>query len=146
MDLNDVSLTGNITNDIESRDVNDSTVASFNIAVDRSKDTTDFFPVEVWGRTAELVQEYCSKGSKVAVSGSIQQDRWQDDNGNNRSRLKVKGNQIVFLSSNASPNQSQSNQSSSNQSQSNQSNNSSSNQPDEVEDVLDEVDDEDIPF
>jgi len=56
-----------------------------------------FFDVEAWDKAAELISEYFSKGSPIHLVGRLKQDRWQDDNGNQRSRVKVVVQSIQFL-------------------------------------------------
>ena len=59
-----------------------------------------FIEVTVWGRTAEIVGEYLSKGRQVLFEGRLQQDTWQDkETGKNRSKLKVVAEQMTMLGS-----------------------------------------------
>jgi single-strand DNA-binding protein len=59
-----------------------------------------FVDVTLWGRTAEVVTEYSSKGSPLLIEGRLKQDKWQDKNtGENRSKLKVVGERMQLLSS-----------------------------------------------
>ena len=99
--MNLTVLTGNIATDIELRQVGDTVVTSINLAVrdNFKKDTTHFIRVEAWGKTAELLNQYCSKGSKVGVEGSLKVDKFQDKEGNNREITKVNANRIEFLDS-----------------------------------------------
>jgi single stranded DNA-binding protein len=52
-------------------------------------DETSFFDVTVWGKPAEDLKSEIVKGSPVRVSGRLQQDRWQDQNGNNKSKIFI---------------------------------------------------------
>jgi single-strand DNA-binding protein len=96
---------GNLTRDVELKEIGDTHVANFGIAVNRSYknregetvEEVDYFDVEVWGRQAEICDEYLSKGRGVLVDGRLKQDRWEDDDGNKRSKVKVVGNIVVFL-------------------------------------------------
>lgn len=112
--MNLTILTGNIATDIELKNAGQTVVTRFNLAVKNpfKKDETDFIPVEAWGKTAELLNQYCKKGSKIGVEGSIKIDKWQDDNGNNRTFTKVNANRIEFLDTKNSGQQSNNNQSS----------------------------------
>ena len=84
--MNNIILTGRLTKDVEMRyiPVTGTPVATFTLAVDRDfvkKDgtrDTDFIPVEVMGKVAEFCVNYISKGSLVAVQGSLRVDRYQD--------------------------------------------------------------------
>lgn len=103
--LNQVNLIGNLTKDPESREAGTHTVCSFSIAVNRKskgqdgqqKEEVSFVDCEAWDKTANLVMQYCSKGKQVLVQGSLKQDRWQTQDGQNRSKLKVVVNNVQFL-------------------------------------------------
>ena len=112
--MNLVAITGNIATDIELRNAGQSVVTSINLAVkdDFKKDTTHFIKVEAWGKTAELLEQYCAKGSKIGITGSLKVDKFQDKEGNNREITKVNASRVEFLDSKGSNNgaQGQSNQ------------------------------------
>lgn len=104
MNLNTVTLTGRLTRDPES--FADGKVVKLGLAVDgREKngesweDRPDFFDVTCFGRTAENVIAYLSKGSAVAISGRLRQDRWETDSGDKRSKVIVIANVVQFLDS-----------------------------------------------
>ena len=104
--MNLTVLTGNIATDIELRQVGDTVVTSINLAVrdNFKKDTTHFIRVEAWGKTAELLSQYCAKGSKIGVEGSLKVDKFKDKEGNNREVTKVNASRVEFLDSKASNN------------------------------------------
>jgi single-strand DNA-binding protein len=94
---NRVILLGNLTRDIELRYTTTRMAVCQNaIAVnDRRKnasgewiDETSFVDVTFFGRTAEVVSEYLSKGSPIFVEGRLKQDTWEKD-GQKRSKLYV---------------------------------------------------------
>ena len=60
-------------------------------------DKTTWVKVTVFGKTAEVVGQYTKKGSKIGVSGWLQEERWTDKDGNKRSTLGVVANHIQFL-------------------------------------------------
>lgn len=100
--LNNVVLVGNLTRDPECRHVgeNSTCVTKFGLAVNRKysgKEETTFVDVECWGKTAEVVAEYCSKGRQVAVVGRLKQDSWEDKDGNKRSKLFVVAEEVKFV-------------------------------------------------
>lgn len=101
-------LTGRITKDLELKQAGQTQVTNFSMAVDNpfKKDDTSFFDVVAFGKTAQLLNDYCGKGSKVLIEGNLKQDRFQDKEGNNRSVVRVIANRIEFLDSKGS-NQSQ---------------------------------------
>ncbi|WP_053040249.1 single-stranded DNA-binding protein [Staphylococcus haemolyticus] len=101
-------LTGRITKDLELKQAGQTQVTNFSMAVDNpfKKDDTSFFDIVAFGKTAELLNNYCGKGSKILIEGNLKQDRFQDKEGNNRSVVRVIANRIEFLDSKGS-NQSQ---------------------------------------
>ena len=75
-------------------------VTSFSIAVDRGygdNKQTDFINIVAWRKTAELVCKYFTKGSRIAIEGSIQTRKYQDRDGNNRTAFEVVANNVHFV-------------------------------------------------
>lgn len=107
MNFNRVILGGNLTRDPELRYTpQGSPVCSFAMAVNRfwnnrqtgqRQEETSFIDFEAWGKVAELVAQHCKKGRPLLVEGRLKQDRWQDQGGQNRSKLKVVAEQIQFV-------------------------------------------------
>jgi single-strand DNA-binding protein len=101
---NRVILVGNLTRDPELRHISTGTaVAEIGLAVnDRVKrndqwvDETTFVDVTLWSRTAEVANEYLSKGSSVLIEGRLKLDTWEKD-GQKRSKLKVIGEKMQML-------------------------------------------------
>ncbi|MCH2161029.1 MAG: single-stranded DNA-binding protein [Phycisphaerales bacterium] len=96
--FNKVIIMGNLTRDVELRQTpSNQAVANIGIAVNRSYQTregerreeTTFVDCEAWGRQAEVMAQYLSKGRPVFVEGRLKLDQWQDQQGQNRSKLKV---------------------------------------------------------
>lgn len=81
MNVNKVTLGGRLTADPEIRFVNDKSVVSFSIAVDRSfnKEKTDFFNCTMWGKRAETIHKHFHKGSRILLCGRIENDSWEAD-------------------------------------------------------------------
>jgi len=103
--MNDVKFSGNICNDIVPRTIpSGASVCNFTIAntkkyKDQSgtlRETTTFVDCVWWGSSAGLVK-WNKKGSKILVSGELQQDFWEDQNGNKRNKLKIKVNEMEFF-------------------------------------------------
>jgi single-strand DNA-binding protein len=65
---------------------------------DQWVDETTFVDITLWGRTAEIVNEYTSKGSPLLIEGRLKLDRWEKD-GQKHSKLKVIGDRIQLLGS-----------------------------------------------
>lgn len=93
-------FTGRITKDLEVKEVsNGMKVLNFSLAVDNpfKKDDTSFFDIVAFNKKAETLAEYCGKGSKIAVNGSVKQERFKDKEGNNRSTVRFTADNFEFL-------------------------------------------------
>ncbi len=107
--LNKVMLMGNLTRDPEIKYTPKGiAIADIALAVNRTYSTDSgekreevtFIDVTCWGRNAEIVGEYFKKGRPLYVEGRLQLDTWDDKTtGQKRSKLKVVGENIQFLSS-----------------------------------------------
>lgn len=73
-------------------------VCNFNIAVPRpyTKDKTDFFRVEVWGKPAENCANYLVKGQQAAINGSIRNNDYEKDGQKIRATV-IRASQVQFL-------------------------------------------------
>jgi len=98
---NRVSLMGNLTRDPEIRYTPQGTpVGQFGLAVNRKRgesEETTFVEIIVWSKQAEVCHQYLKKGRLVFIEGRLQQDRWETDGGEKRSRLVVVGERVQFL-------------------------------------------------
>jgi single-strand DNA-binding protein len=102
--FNRVVLLGNLTRDIELRYIGNGTaVTDIGLAVnDRVKrndqwvDETTFVDITLWGRTAEVANEYLSKGSSVLIEGRLKMESWEKD-GQKRTKLKVIGERMQMV-------------------------------------------------
>lgn len=110
--FNRVFLMGNLTRDVELRHTpNNTPVAKFGIAVNRrftvgdgsnreQREEVTFVDCEAWGRTAEVMSQYLSKGRPVFIEGRLKLDQWQDkESGQNRSKLHVVVESFQFIDS-----------------------------------------------
>jgi len=96
--MNSVVLTGNLTKDPEVRTTNTGkTVASCTIAWNRGEDV-GYFDCIAFEKRAELLRDYCKKGSKILIRGELKQDKWQDKDGHDRSAIRILISEIEFLS------------------------------------------------
>ena len=101
---NRVILVGNLTRDPELRYIPSGTaVSEIGLAVnDRVKrndqwvEETTFVDVTLWARTAEVANEYLSKGSSVLIEGRLKLDRWEKD-GQKFTKLRVVGERMQML-------------------------------------------------
>lgn len=114
-DINSVVLVGNITHDLDGNAFGYTSTgtarANVSIAVNRSKkqgdqwvDEASFFDITIWGKTAENLKPYLVKGQKIAVQGFLKQDRWKDQDGNNRSRVSIVAESVELCGKKASEN------------------------------------------
>ena len=107
--VNKVFLMGNLTRDVEIKHTpSDQSVATIGIAVNRrfrtrdgeDRDETTFVDCEAWGRTAEVMSQYLSKGRPVFIEGRLKLDQWDDrETGKKRSKLKVVVENFQFVDS-----------------------------------------------
>jgi single-strand DNA-binding protein len=103
--MNRVFLMGNLTREPALRTTPGGAVSDLGVAVSekyRNKagevvETTCFADVVVWGKQAELCSQYLTKGAPVLVEGRLQLDQWQTENGEKRSRLRVRADRVQFL-------------------------------------------------
>ncbi len=106
--VNKVILIGNLTRDPEVRYTPKGTaVSDIALAVNRitggsdgaeRREETTYVDVTLWGRQAELAQQYLQKGRPVYIEGRLQMDTWEDKTtGQKRSRLKIVGENMQFL-------------------------------------------------
>ena len=106
--LNTVSIGGNLCRDAELRaTASGMAVLTFSVAVNESRknqqtgeyeDYPNYVDCTMLGRRAESVSRYLTKGTYVALTGRLHQNRWQNKDGQNRSKLEVTADNIHFES------------------------------------------------
>ena len=103
---NRVTIAGNLTRDPEVRFLaGERAVAHFGLAINRrwkdkdgqAQEETLFVDCEAWGRTAELVGQYLTKGSGAFIEGRLKLDAWEDKDGQKRSKIKVVADSVQFI-------------------------------------------------
>lgn len=106
--MNNVTLIGRIGNAPELRYTpNNTAVCTFSVALsERWKDSsgetqerTSWVDCEAWARTGEVINQHFTKGQRIGIVGALRQDKWQDKDGSNRSRLKVIVSSFDFIES-----------------------------------------------
>ncbi|HZS72834.1 MAG TPA: single-stranded DNA-binding protein [Candidatus Acidoferrum sp.] len=106
MSVNKVILVGRLGRDPETRYTGGGqAVANFSLATDESyKDRngerqkrTEWHKIVVWGKQAEIAQQYLKKGSLVFVEGRIQSREWQDKEGQKRTSFEIVANNFRML-------------------------------------------------
>jgi len=107
--VNTVILIGTLTRDPEIKYTPKGTaVANISLAINRTwnndagekQEEVAFIDIDLWGRVAEIVGEYCKKGKPIYVDGRLRLETWEDKNsGEKRSKLKVVANSMQLLGS-----------------------------------------------
>lgn len=104
--LNKVMIIGNLGQDPEMRyTANGTPVSNFNVAVNRTyttqdnerREETEWIRVVTWGKLAELVSQYLTKGRSVYVEGRLQTRQWDDQQGQRRYTTEVVAQTVLFL-------------------------------------------------
>lgn len=105
--INSVHLGGNLTRDPELKYLPSGTaVANFTIAVNRQwtdkstnqkKEEVSFIDCVAFARAAEVISEYMKKGRALYVEGRMKQDRWESEDGQKRSKVRVVVDTFQFL-------------------------------------------------
>lgn len=96
--MNSVNILGNLTRDPEFKQAGETSLVRFGIAVNeryKGEEKAHFFNVVAFGRLAETVDKYLSKGARVAISGRLDYSSWEKD-GEKRSAVGIVANQIDF--------------------------------------------------
>lgn len=101
---NTVTLVGNVTREVELRFTSSgSAVAGFGIAVNRRwqnrqtqewEEAVSFFDITAWAQLGENCVESIQKGDRVIVTGRLEQDSYETQDGEKRSRVKVVADEI----------------------------------------------------
>ena len=106
MSVNKVILVGRLGRDPETRYTGGGqAVANFSVATDETyKDRngerqkrTEWHKIVVWGKQAEIAQQYLKKGSLVFIEGRIQSREWQDKEGQKRTSFEIVANNFRML-------------------------------------------------
>ena len=105
--VNKVILVGNLGRDAELRYTpGGAAVANLNLATtevwnDKSsgqkQEKTEWHRIVLWGKSAESLSEYLTKGKQIYVEGRLQTRKWQDKDGNDKYTTEIRGDRIVLL-------------------------------------------------
>lgn len=106
-DINHVVMVGRLTRDVGGVDfaytAGGGACANASIAVNRSRkqgeqwvDEVSFFDVTIWGKTAENLRPYLTKGKLIGVDGFLKQDRWEKD-GQRFSKIRIVAENVQLL-------------------------------------------------
>lgn len=107
MDLNKVQLIGRLTKDAEVRSIpSGDAVASFSLATGRQwtdkatgqkKSQAEFHNIVAWRKLADVVSQYCRKGSQIYIEGHLQTRSWEDPTGKKQYRTEIVADNIILL-------------------------------------------------
>ena len=100
--MNTLTLLGRTTAQIELKQTQaGKSVATFSLAVKRpfTKDTTDFFNIVAWDKTAETIAKYVNKGNLICIRGYLRNRSWEDNNGNKRYATEIVAEELDFCES-----------------------------------------------
>lgn len=97
-----VTLVGNSGSDAELRMTQGGqSVADFNLAVNRrggqEGEVTDWYRINVWGKQADIAQQYVKKGIQLCVVGTLSQRRYTDKQGASRTSVEVNADTFVLV-------------------------------------------------
>lgn len=104
--LNKVMLIGHLGQDPEMRYTpSGKPLTKFQLAASRTwttsdgekKSETEWFNIVVWGKLAEICNQYLNKGKQVYIEGRLHTRRWQDDDGTNHSSVEVIAQEMIML-------------------------------------------------
>jgi len=99
--LNNCVLTGNLGADPEITYGSSGTpVASFNLAFNCGKDKTGWIRVTAFNRLAEISEKYLHKGARIAVIGTLEQEKWETSQGEAKTAFKIIASSIEFIKTN----------------------------------------------
>jgi len=106
--VNKVILVGNLGRDAELRYTpGGAPVATLNLATTevwndkasgQKQEKTEWHRVVLWGKSAESLSEYLTKGKQIYVEGRLQTRKWQDKDGNDKYSTEIRSDRIVLLS------------------------------------------------
>lgn len=96
--MNSINIAGNLSKDAETRYMPDGTpVASFGVADNQGKDKPAiFWNCQLFGKRAESLAQYLTKGQAVAVSGTVTEREWTDKDGQKRKSMDLRVNDVAL--------------------------------------------------
>ena len=106
--VNKVILVGNLGRDAELRytpggaavaTINMATTEVWNDKGGQRQEKTEWHRIVLWGKSAESLAEYLTKGKQIYVEGRLQTRQWDDKDGNKRYTTEIRGDRIVLLGS-----------------------------------------------
>lgn len=104
-DINTATLIGRLTRDEELKYTpGGMAIGNISVAINRKVkkgqewvDESNFFDVVIFGKQAENLKQYLTKGKQIGITGFLKQERWKDQNGQSRSAIKIYAEDIQLL-------------------------------------------------
>lgn len=112
--LNKIIMIGHLTRDVELKYMQSGTAfAVFGLASNRKYKKQDgsqgedvcFIDVKIFGRTAEIANQFLKKGSKICIEGKLTYETWEDNQGNKKSKHTITAESLEMLDTLNSQNQ-----------------------------------------
>lgn len=107
MDVNKVTLLGNLVKDPGTRSLSSGQSLAFmrlatnyswkDIKTRERKDSVDYHQIIAWGKLAEIITKYLKKGSRVYLEGRIKHRNWKDKTGQFQSRTDIVADNLIML-------------------------------------------------
>ncbi len=106
LNFNSVTIAGRLGKDPELKDVGQTgKVVSFSVATSRTfknkagekQEETTWLDVEAWGKTAEFIGQYFTKGSAIFIVGRLKTESWETKDNQKRQRIKVVAETVSFV-------------------------------------------------
>jgi single-strand DNA-binding protein len=104
--MNTINIVATITKPIELKYTPSGTcIANFSIAYNEKykkqdgsyEDKAHFFDVVAFGKKGEVLSQFFQKGSRIGITGSLNYESWQNDQGQTRSKVNIKLNDFTFI-------------------------------------------------
>lgn len=104
--MNNFTFIGRLVRDPELHTTgSDTLIARYTLAVQRDKDTADFFNIVAFNKTAEFAEKFLRQGTKVAITGRVQNDNYTDKDGNKHYTCNFIANSHEFCESKSATNE-----------------------------------------
>jgi single-strand DNA-binding protein len=95
--MNNLTIAGVLGKDPELKQVGQDQVLSFTVADSQGKEKpTLWWNCQLWGKRATTLQQYMAKGQKVTVSGNVQMREYTDKDGNKKTAMDVRVNDVAL--------------------------------------------------
>ena len=113
MDVNKVTLLGNLTRDPSGKKLPSGQSVSFfglatnyawkDIKTKEKKESVDFHNVLAWGKLAEIIEKYLKKGSRIYLEGRLKHRSWKDKEGKFQNRTDIVADNLIMLGHKTKP-------------------------------------------